>query len=129
MMIAPLTRLSSLRTDRGVDEGKDLDLIEPLQTQVLVDMPGAGVDVFGKVAGAPDRTKADGGGGEALGDAVFGEGVEEGGGGAVGGLAVVAEEGGEGTEHEEEVEVGEDVVEVPGALNFGRNYCGVLFVG
>ncbi len=92
-------------------------------------MPGAGVHVLGEVAGAPDGAEAEGGGGEALGRAVLGKGVEEGGGGAVGGLAVVAEEGGEGAEHEEEVEVGEEVVEVPGALDFGRDYGGVLFVG
>ncbi len=95
---------------------------------MLVDVPGAGVHVLGEVAGASDGAEAEGGGGETLGCAVFGKGVEEGGGGAVGGLAVVAEEGGEGAEHEEEVEVGEEVVEVPGALDFGRDDGGVLFV-
>ena len=40
-----------------------------------------------------------------------------------------AEEGGEGAEHEEEVKVGEDVMEVPCALDFGHDYRGVLLVG
>ena len=57
-----------------------------------------------------------------------GEGVEEGGGGPIGGLAVIAQERGEGAEHEEEIKVEEDVMDVPGALDFGRDYCGVLFI-
>lgn len=130
MEIARLAWPGRLRSDRRVDKGKDFGFVEPLQAHVLVDVPGAGVvDVFGEVAGAFDGAEAEGGGGEALGGSEFGKGVEEGGGGAVGGLAVVAEEGGERAEHEEEVEVGEDVMEVPCALDFGRDYCGVLLVG
>lgn len=96
---------------------------------MLVDVPRAGVDVLGKVAGASDCAKAEGGGGQAQGGSIFGEGVEEGRGGAVGGLTVVAEEGRERAEHEEEVEVREVVMQVPGALDLGRDDCGVLFVG
>ena len=115
MMIASLARPGRLRANCGVDKGKDFGLVQPLQAHVLVDVPRAGVEVLGKVAGASDGAQAEGGGRQALGGSVFGEGVEEGGGGAVGGLAVVAEEGGEGAEHEEEVEVGEEVMKVPGA--------------
>ena len=104
MMVARLARSSRLRTNGRVDESEDLDLVEPLQTHVLVDVPGAGVDVFGEVAGASDGAEAKSGGREALGGSVLGEGVEEGGGGAVGRLSMVAEKGGEGAEHEEEVE-------------------------
>ena len=115
MMIASLARPGRLRANRRVDKGKDFGLVEPLQAHVLVDVPRAGVEVLGKVARASDGAEAEGGRGQALGGSVFGEGVEEGGGGAVGGLAVVAEERGERAEHEEEVEVGEEVMEVPGA--------------
>lgn len=118
-----------LRADGGGDESEDLALVEPAQAHVLIDVPGAGGDVCCEVAGAADGAEAEGGGGEALGGAELGEGVEEGGGGAVGGLAVVAEEGGEGAEQEEEVEVGEGAVDVPGAGDFGRDDRGVLFVG
>ena len=114
MMVASLARPGRLRANRRVDKGKDFGLVEPLQAHVLVDVPRAGVEILGKVAGASDRAEAERGGGQALRGSVFGEGVEEGGGGAVRGLAVVAEEGGEGAEHEEEVEVGEEVMEVPG---------------
>ena len=128
--MARLAVPSRLRADRRVDESKNFDFVEPLQAHVLVHVPRAGViDVCGEVAYASDGAEAEGGGGEALGGSEIGKSVEEGGGGAVGGLAVVAEEGGEGAEHEEEVEVGEDVVEVPGALDLGRDHCGVLFVG
>ena len=96
---------------------------------MLIDVPRAGINIFGKIAGASDGAEAEGGGWEALGGSVFGEGVEEGGGGAVCGLTVVTEEGGEGAEHEEEVEVGEEVMQIPSPLDLGRNYCGVLFVG
>ena len=96
---------------------------------MLVHVPRAGVEVLGKVASASDGAEAEGGGGQALRGSVFGEGVEEGGGCPVGGLAMVAEEGGEGAEHEEEIEVGEEVMEVPGAQDFGLDDSGVLFVG
>ena len=129
MVVAILAWASRLRPNRRVDEREDVDLVEPLQTHVLIDVPRASVDVFSKVTGASDGAEAEGGGGEALGYSVLGEGVEEGRGGAVGGLAVVAKEGGEGAEHEEEVKVEEDVVKVPGALDLGRDYCSVLFVG
>lgn len=129
VVVARLARPRRLRADRRADVREDLGLVEPLQAHVLVDVPRAGVDVLGEVAGAPDGAEAEGGGRETLGRSVFREGVEEGRGGAVGGLAVVAEEGGEGAEHEEEVEVGEVVVQVPGALDLGRDDCGVLFVG
>ena len=115
MMIASPARPCRLCADRRVDKGKDFGLVKPLQTHVLVDVPRPGVEVLGKIAGPSDGAEAEGGGGQALGGSVFGKGIEEGGGGAVGGLAVVAEEGGEGAEHEEEVEVGEEVMEVPGA--------------
>ena len=107
MMIASLARPGRLRANRRVDKRKDFGLVEPLQAHVLVDVPRAGVEVLGKVAGASAGAEAAGGRGQALGGPVFGEGVEEGGSGAIGGLAVVAEERGEGAEHEEEVEVGE----------------------
>ena len=67
--------------------------------------------------------------GRPCGSSEFGKGVEEGGGGAVGGPGMIAEEGGEGAEYEEEVGVGEDVMEVPCALDFGGDSCGVLFKG
>ena len=129
MMIGPFAWVRSLRPDGRTDEGEDLGLVEPLETQVLVDVPSAVVGSVGEVAGTFDGTEAEGGGGKALGGAVFGEGVEEGGGGAIGGLSVVTEEGGDGAEHEEEVEIREDVVEIPGALDLGRDDGGVLFVG
>lgn len=129
MMVARLARPRRLRPDRRADVREDLGLVEPLQAHVLVDVPRAGADIFGEVAGASNSAEAESGGGEALGGSVLGEGVEEGRGGAVGGLTVVAEEGGERAEHEEEVEVGEGVMQVPGALDLGRDHCGVLFVG
>ena len=115
MMIASLARPGCLRANRRVDKRKDVGLVEPVQAHVVVDVPCGGVEVLSKVAGASDGAETEGGSGQALGGPVFGEGVEESGGGTVGGLAVVAEEGGEGAEHEEEVEVGEEVMEVPGA--------------
>ena len=119
-----------LGTDGGGDESEDFVLVEPGQAHVGIDVPGAGlVVVLGEVAGPADGAEAEGGGGQAPRDAVFGEGVEEGGRGAVGGLAVVSEEGGQGAEHEEEVQVGEEVVEVPGAGDFGSDHLGVFLVG
>ena len=130
MMIRPFSQgLRSLGPDGRSDKGEDLSLVEPLEAQMLIDMPSAIIGRVGEVSCASDGAEAEGGGGEALGGAEFGECVEEGGGGAVGGLAVVAEEGGDGAEHEEEVEMREGVVEVPGALDFGRDDGGVLFVG
>lgn len=120
----------SLGADGGGHEGEELVVVEPVQAHVLVDVAGAGGGVdLGEVAGAADGAEAEGGGGEGVGGAVVGEGGEEGGGGAVGGLAVIAEDGGDGAEEEEEVEVGEGVVEVPGAVDFGLDYFGVVFVG
>lgn len=129
MVITRIAWPRRLRADRRADVREDVGLVEPLQAHVLVDVPGAGLDVLCEVAGSLDGAEADGGGGEALRGSVFGEGVEESRGGAVGGLAVVAEEGGEGAEHEEEVEIGEIVMQVPGALDLGRDDGGVLFVG
>ena len=121
-------RRRHLRADGGVDEGKDLGLVEPLEAHVLVDVPGAGIDVLGEVASPAHRTETEGGGGQALGDPVLSESVEEGRGGAVSRLPVIAKERGQGAEHEEEVEVGEDVVEVPGAFDLWRDHCSILFV-
>lgn len=119
-----------LGSDGGGDEREDFVLVEPLQPHVLVDVPGAGFEVvLGEVAGAADGAEAEGRGGQALRVPVFGEGVEEGGCGAVGRLPVVAEDGGYGAEHEEEVEVGEEVVQVPGAGDFGRDHFDVFFIG
>lgn len=129
LVIARLAGSCGLRPDRRGNEGEDFVLVEPLHAHVLVDVPGAVQDIFGEVAGAADGAEAEGRGGQVLGDAVFGEGVEEGGGGAVGGLAVVPEDGGERAEHEEEVEISEAVVEVPGTFNLGRDHFGVFFVG
>ena len=60
----------------------------------------------------------------------LGEGVEEGVGGGVVGLAGVAEDAGDGGEHDEcgEVEVLGEVVQVPGGVGFGAQY-GVEAVG
>ena len=131
IVTAAVGRLAGgLGADGGGDEGEDFVLVEPLQPHVLVDVPGAGFEVvLGEVAGAADGAEAEGRGGQTLREAVFGEGVEEGGGGAVGGLAVIAEDRGDGAEHEEEVEVGEEVVQVPGAGDFGGDHFGVFFVG
>ena len=114
--MARLARPGRLRSDRRIGKGEDFGLVGELQAHMLVNVPRTGVvDVFGEVTGAFDGAEAKGGGGEALGGSEFGKGVEEG--------------GGEGAEHEEEVEVGEDVMEVPYALDFGRDYRGVLFKG
>ena len=96
MVIARFPRPRRLRPDRGTDKGEDLGLVQPLQTHVLVDVPGTVVGGIGEVACASDGAEAEGSGRETLGRAVFGKGVEEGGGGAVGGLPMVTEEGGDG---------------------------------
>lgn len=112
----------SLRFDRRLHKRADFIFFEPLDANVPIDMAGAAfgvVVVLREVAGAADGAEVEGCGGEGVGDAVLGEGVEEGGGGAVEGLAVVAEDGGEGAEQEEKIEVGEGEVQVPGAGDFG----------
>ena len=126
------SRLRGLRLNRRLDKRADFILFEPLNANMPIDMPGAAfgvVIVLRKVAGAADGAEVEGCGGEVVGDAVLGEGVEEGGGGAVEGLAVVAEDGGEGAEEEKEGEVGEGVVQVPGAGNFWGEDGGVVGVG
>ena len=91
LVVARFAWPGGLRSDRRGNVGEDFILVEPLQAHVLIDVPGAGVEIFGEIAGAPNRAEAKGRGGQVLGDAVLGEGVEEGGGGAIGGMPVVAE--------------------------------------
>ena len=123
--------LRGLRFNRRFDKRADFILFEPLNANMPIDMPGAAfgiVVVLREVASAADGAEIEGCGGEVVGDAVLGEGVEEGGGGAVEGLTVVAEDGGDGAEEEEEGEVGEGVVQVPGAGDFWSEDGGVVGV-
>ena len=124
--------LRGLRFNCCLDKGADFILFEPLDADMPIDMSGAAfgvVVVLRKVACAADGAEIEGCGGEVVGDAVLGEGVEESGGGAVEGLAVVAEDGSERAEEEEEGEVREGVVQVPGAGDFWAEDGGVVGVG
>ena len=72
-------------------------------------------------AGVGPQAPGEGGGGQAVGAAVVGEGVEEGVGGGVVGLAGAAEDAGDGGEQDEggEVEVAGQLVQVPGGVDLG----------
>ena len=124
--------LRGLRFNGRFDKRAYFIFFEPLDANVPIDVSSAAFGVvvgLCKVTCAADGAEVEGCGGEVVGDAVLGEGVEEGGGGAVEGLAVVAEDGGQGAEEEEEGEVGEGVVEIPGAGDFGGEDGGVVGVG
>ena len=121
-----------LRFNRRFDERADFIFFEPLNANMPIDMSSAAFGVvisLCKVACAADGAEVEGCGGQVVGDAVLGKGVEESGGGAVEGLTVVAEDGGEGAEEEEEGEVGKGVVQVPGAGDFWGEDGGVVGVG
>ena len=124
--------LRGLRFNGRFDKRADFILFEPLNANMPIDMSSAAFGVvisLCKVASAADGAEVEGCGGEVVGDAILGKGVEKSGSGAVEGLAVVAEDGGEGAEEEEEGEVGEGVVEIPGAGDFWGEDGGVVGVG
>ena len=89
--------LSGLRFNRRFDKRADFILFEPLNANVPIDMSNATFGVvimLRKIACAADGAEIEGCGGEVVSDAVLCEGIEEGGGGAVEGLAVVTKDGG-----------------------------------
>ncbi len=111
----------ALPVHRGVEEGECFGGGEGAEA-TSGDAGSVGVgEVCGDAAGVFPESPGEGECGESLGGAVCGEGVQEGVGGGVAGLACSAEGGGDGGEEDEggEVVVAGEVVQVPGAVDLG----------